>query len=298
MRLALHSSVHASQPGIVAPRPHMARCASSQHLAGRATDRSRRHVDFRHGLMRDYAYPHLSRAPVREAVLDFRARLPEAVSDERLRTFCGSLAERYRECAPIHLFSGQIRFDEGGVAAQEQAASRCGYRLTSVDETSVLQIRRDRFTHGRIRPCECWDAMMEEAWPVWERHVKELQPVGVSRVATRFINVLPLSARKPLNQVLPSPPTLPAGISSELTAFVFRFVTERPGRIASIVSLATEEGAGLPSVLLDIDCFVRGDLSVADGNMGAVRRVLDQLRERKNKLFFAHVAAEAVKERE
>lgn len=137
---------------------------------------------------------------------------------------------------------------------------------------------------------------MEEAWPVWERYVKELRPVGVSRVATRFINVLPLSAGQPLSQVLASPPTLPTGISSELTAFVFRFVTEGPGRIASIVSLATEEGAGLPSVLLDIDCFVRGDFSVADGNMSAIRRVLDQLRERKNRVFFAHVASEAVKE--
>ncbi len=244
--------------------------------------------------MSDGDYPHLREAPIREAVLDFRARLPQELTEERMQAFCGSLAEQYPDPAPIHQFSGQIRFDEAGVAAHEQAASRCGYRLTSVAETSVLQVRRDGFTYSRLRPYECWDAMMEEAWPVWKRYVEELRPAGVSRVATRFINVLPLAPGEPLSRVLAAPPELPAGMSSELTAFVFRFVTEGPDGIASIVSLATGEDEGSPGIILDVDCFSRGDFSVADRNMTAIRHVLDRLRGRKNEVFFAHVAPETL----
>lgn len=238
-------------------------------------------------------YPHLSQAPIREAVLDFRVQVADDEPGGRLEDLRAELASRYPNQMPIHRFHGEIRFDEAGVAATEQAARRNGYRLDRADGMCVVQVRQDGFTFSRLRPYESWDAMIREAWPVWERYVAVLKPRGASRIATRFINVLPVTPG-PLDRLLTTPPQLPDELSPILTSFVFRYVTEPTAGIASIVSLATEDESEVPSLILDIDCFARGDFSVTTGGMNRMRELLQQLRERKNSVFFSTVKSSAV----
>ena len=228
--------------------------------------------------------------------MDFRVRLPNEGRAERLKALCAELVNLYPEQQPVHQFHGEIRFDESGVAATEQAARRYGYRLHSADEKRVVQIRPDGFTFSRLRPYESWDDMIEEAWPVWERYVDELRPPGASRVATRFINVLPVTPGQPLDHLLTVPPQLPPGLPSKLAGFVLRYVTEPTGGIASIVSLATEENSQPPSLVLDIDCFSRRDFSVTSSGMKVMKEVLEELRERKNAVFFSTVCANALEQ--
>lgn len=239
-------------------------------------------------------HPRLKHAPIREAVVDFRARVPEEDVDGRMRDLCDSLADRYPDRSAIHQFHGQIRFDEAGIQAQEQAALRRGYRLTSADGERVVQIRRDGFTFSQLPPYESWDAMIAEAWPLWRRYAGDLGSAGVSRVATRFINVLPVTTGQPLARLLAAPPEIPEGLPSTVASFLFRYVTEATDGIASIVSLATEGSDG-SSLVLDIDCFAQGDFSVAN-DMDAIRRILNRLRERKNAVFFNSIASEALKQ--
>ncbi len=238
--------------------------------------------------------PHLARAPIREAVLDIRAQVVGEDAEDRIRQFGSSLADRYPKCEPIHLFHGQVRFDQGGIAGQEQGTVRQGYRLTSRDQKEVVQVRRDGFTFSRLRPYESWDSMVAKAWPVWERFVQRLRPRGASRVATRFINVLPVEPGQSLDRLLVAPPSVPDSLPSPIGAFLFRYVTEPTDDITSIVSLATERESGSLALVLDIDCFAQRDFSVTANGMNDIRQMLVRLRESKNTVFFATITEEAM----
>ncbi len=236
---------------------------------------------------------HLDRPPIREAILDFRSLVPEHDAETRIRTVCESWADGYPERTPIHHVEGQIRFDDHGVASQHQGASRQGYRLKSRCGRNVVQIRRDGFTFSRLQPYRSWDAMVRDAWPLWEHFVTELQPVGVSRVATRFINALPVAPGQPLGQVVTAPPVVPPGMPTAVSAFLFRYLTLPTDGITSSVCMATE-APDSNSLVLDIDCAVSGDFSATAAGLAEIRHVLDRLRERKNDVFFASVTKEAV----
>lgn len=227
--------------------------------------------------------------------MDFRAR----VQDEdvgQLAAFCEALAARYPHQRPIRQLQGQVRFGDDGITAQETNTRRYGYRLTSADEKHVLQVRPDGFTFSRLRPYESWDAMVDEAWETWKLYVADLRPPGLSRVATRFINVLQIHPGEPLDRLLAEPPKVPDGLPTVLTHFLFRYVTQATEGIVSSVSLATEEGSRRPSLVLDIDCFARRDFSVSERGMEIVRDTLEQLRARKNQVFFKTITPEAIEE--
>ena len=238
-------------------------------------------------------HPHLTRAPIREAVLDFRAHVAGEDAEDKIRQLCSSLADRYPAREPIHLFHGQVRFDQGGIAVQEQGTVRQGYRLTSPDQKEVVQIRRDGFTFSRLRPYESWNSMVTEAWPLWERFVTQLRPRGATRVATRFVNVLSIEPGQSLDRLLVAPPSVPDDLPSAVGAFLFRYVTEPTDGIASIVSLATEHESGSLALMLDIDCFAQRDFSVTADGMNDIRQMLGRLRETKNMVFFATIEEEA-----
>ncbi len=136
--------------------------------------------------------------------------------------------------------------------------------------------------------------MIERAWPSWQRYAGELEPAGVSRVATRFINVLPVTLGQPLDRLLAAPPKMPEGLLSTIAGFLFRYVTEATDGIASSVSLATE-GSDPLALVLYIGCFAQGDFSVAN-DMDTVRGILDRLRARKNAVFFNSIASEALEQ--
>lgn len=239
-------------------------------------------------------HPHLRHAPIREAVLDFRAQVPSDDAEERIQSLCSSLADRYPACDPIHLFHGQVRFDQSGLAGQEQGSVRHGYRLADRDRRAVVQIRRDGFTFSRLRPYQSWDSMVAEAWPLWERFVTQLGACGVSRVATRFINVLHVEPGQPIDQLLAAPPSVPEGLPPTLAAFLFRYVTETTDGITTSVSVATEDQSGSVALVLDIDCFAQRDFSTTASGMKDIRQMLERLRASKNTVFFASIAEEAL----
>lgn len=241
-------------------------------------------------------HPNLGNAPIREALIDFRVRLGREVELDTLRQLADSLAADYPRRDAIHRFHGQISFGDGGVVTSQKDGGLHGYRVTSRDGLNVAQIRLDGLTFSRLAPYRSWDGMIGDAWPIWNRYVSELQPAGVGRVATRFINVWGLPRGMTLDGVLTAPPRLPAGLPSTCSAFLFRYVTEPADDFAATVSLATEpsEDPQSVSVVLDIDCYANREFSVKSQEMGGIREALSELRVRKNAIFFRSVTHEAM----
>jgi len=241
-------------------------------------------------------HPNLRHAPIREALIDFRVRLGRDPGRGALRDLADSLADEYPQRNPIHEFHGQIGFGDTGVVATQEGGGLHGYRITSRDGLRIAQIRLDGFTFSRLKPYQSWQRMVGDTWPIWERYVSELRPAGVGRVATRFINVLQLPRETSLDRFLAAPPRIPSGLPSSCSAFLFRYVTEATSGIAATVSLAAEP-FGDPrsvSVVLDIDCYMRREFSVTDGNMAGIEEALAELRNRKNDIFFRSVTPKAL----
>ena len=128
-----------------------------------------------------------------------------------------------------------------------------GYRLDSADGLNVAQVRIDGFTFSRLMPYESWDRMVEDAWVVWKRYLATSRPLGIERIATPVHQSHRASTLRATrrgregtswctgrqNGYLPLP--LPVGACGGCD------------RDRLLATKNTPE----PSMILDIDCFVR-----------------------------------------
>ncbi|MDE2804229.1 MAG: TIGR04255 family protein [Gemmatimonadota bacterium] len=232
-------------------------------------------------------HPHLARAPIREALIDLRVRLAPEFSQDTLRTLADELAAHYPNVGPISQYQGQIQIGDEGPVTVQKGPLLLGYRLESEDGRHVAQIRVDGFTFSRLAPYESWDRMIDHAWVVWERYTDATNPMGIERIATRFINRIPLAASGQLGEVFSMPPRVPDGT---IDALLFRYQLAPREGVTGIVTLATEDSAE-PSMVLDIDCFVRRSLPSDEETL---RRHLPQLRDAKNRIFFGSLTPAAL----
>lgn len=232
-------------------------------------------------------YPHLDNAPIREALIDFRVRLPADFSQETLRTLADAFNEEYPQVGPIHQLQGHIEFGDEGPVSIQKDPQLLGYRLQSADGINVVQIRIDGFTFSRLAPYESWDRMVEDAWVAWQRYRQHLRPLGIERIATRFINGIALPPSGQLAEVFRVPPGVSDG---RMEAFLFRYQLASMDGVTAIVSLATEDGSDA-SVILDIDCFVRKSFPT---DTESLRRQLPKVRDAKNRIFFNALTSQAI----
>ena len=162
-----------------------------------------------------------------------------------------------------------------------------GYRLESADGLNIVQVRIDGFTFSRLEPYESWDRMVEDAWIVWRMYLARSSPLGIERIATRFINRIVLPPSGQLAEVFSVPPVVPDG---RIDSLLFRYQLAPTDGVRAIVSLATEDGPE-PSMILDIDCFVRRSFPTDED---ALQRQLRKVRDAKNRIFFRSLTTKAI----
>ncbi len=232
-------------------------------------------------------HPHLVNAPIREALIDFRVRLPPDSSPETLLALPQELRAEYPKVGPIHQFQGAIQLSGEGPLSVQSPPQLLGYRLESADGLNIAQIRIDGFTFSRLEPYQSWDRMVEDAWVVWRKYLEGSGPLGVERIATRFINRIFLPPSGQLAEVFSVPPAVPGG---RVDSLLFRYQLAPTNGVTAIVSLATEDGPE-QSMILDIDCFVRRSFPTDED---ALQRQLRKVRDAKNRIFFRSLTTEAI----
>lgn len=112
----------------------------------------------------------LVHAPIVEALVDFRALLPETTTVERIEQALQDRDFGYRKVAPI--LRGSFGFViNPQVTPQAQpllnSTSIIGVRLHSVDEKYVAQFTTEGFSLSRLEPYESWEALVAEAERIW-----------------------------------------------------------------------------------------------------------------------------------
>lgn len=245
-------------------------------------------------------FPHLTKAPITEAVIDFRVTAREGITAETMEAGLQGKDFGYYKKGPIVRGTFGFQLSAGanpGAQALATATSVIGVRLHSHDEKYVAQLSTEGFALSRLEPYETWEELLQEAQRLWPIYVACAEPRFVSRVATRFINNLrlPLQSGDSFGKFLAQQPTFPPDVPQAMSSFLQRFVMHDPTIGATIiVTQALEDlrpGGEVP-VILDLDAFKAERLSPDSTEMWTC---LTQLRVLKNKFFFASITDEAVR---
>lgn len=232
-------------------------------------------------------------APITEALLDIRVRLPAAIDLQRLATFQATVQDRYPQRRERSSWQGGVEIKAGGLAVVRQSGGLDGYLFTSADGRQIVQARLDGFTFNRLKPYDKWETFRDEARQLWERYLKVATPELVSRVALRYINRLnlPLPLKDFKEYIFTTPeiaPNLPQGLSS----FFMRLVIPQEKSKSIVIITETMEPPGesrLP-LIFDIDVFREATFDPAGQE---IWEVMEQLRELKNEIFFSSTTAKA-----
>jgi len=239
---------------------------------------------------------HLNNAPIKEALIDIQVTMPEKNDIEELI----SLYDRFKRDYPVmkHLHRGEFGFHLGNEEQEAQATvnkSFIGYRFDSADEKQVLQYRKDGFTFSRLEPYQNWEKMRDEALKLWQIYTESVSPLMITRLATRYINVMELPYGCELGDYLTAPPIIPPDLNNEVSGFLTRIEVHEPaigarGLITQTLERSAEKKA---SIVLDIDVSKFGRYELDNDQY---LKCLETLHDYKNDVFFASLTEKAMEQ--
>jgi len=240
---------------------------------------------------------HFPNAPITEALLDIRVKLPGQTDLEKLATFHDAIKQQYPSKQERLAWRGHVEIKASPVpeVSQSAAGGPDGYLFTSGDGRHVVQARLDGFTFSRLKPYDKWTTLRDEAKELWQRYVQIASPDTVTRIALRYINriEIPLPMRDFKDYILTTPeiaPDLPQGLES----FFMRLVIPDPkGQAVAIVTEAVEpvdEAHKRLPLIFDIDVFRAVAFNVQDNSMW---ETFEYLHDLKNEIFFKSLTPKA-----
>lgn len=230
----------------------------------------------------------LASAPIREAVLDLRTHVVPDDLEPTLKQLAESL-DGYQDPERLRLFEGNVQIPPDG--EPEAVFQRLkGFRVSSDDETRVVQFKVDGFAFSRLTPYTNWDDVADEARELWERYARAVEPDTVTRIAVRYINHirLPHPIRE-IDEYFTSLPRLPEALPQVLSSFLTRVtIFEEEQQFSAHVShaLVDDIDPDRLGVLLDIDAFRQG---VLEPDADELWETFESLRAFKNLIFFESI---------
>ena len=233
---------------------------------------------------------HLSKAPITEALIDIKVRLPIDVDINKLEPMGKIISNQYPKKQDRIRFEGRIDFKLGETPKHKDPLSLVdGFMYISSDEKYVVQTRLDGFTLSRLKPYETWERLRDEAQKLWKLYLETTSPEIIKRVALRYINRLELPpSMHDFSEYLASPPTVPKGLPQKLASFLNRFIIpfEDIDAFAIITQSFESIERDVVPIILDIDVFREGEFEL---NKGDAWELLEKFRNIKNDVFFESI---------
>ncbi len=234
-------------------------------------------------------FPHLSRAPITEALLDVRVPLPAGRTlAEITDAFSLAVAADYPERRPIQQLQAQLAFGDDGGGAVTSAQLIIGEIFWTSDKKRAVQARLDGFSVNQVGSYRNWETITNEAKVRWKAYVAAAKPERVVRCAARFINRLEVPVGDDLRKHLLTFAEVGSALPPLLDDYSFRCVVPfGDGRRAAITQATVpSDGVGNANtrvLLLDIDAFSEREFAPDSADLWSE---FDKLREIKNSCFF------------
>ena len=233
---------------------------------------------------------HLRNAPIVEALVDIRVKLPPDVDVIKLESIGGLISNQYPKKKKRIRFEGKFDVKVGELPRHNDTPVWVdGHIYSTEDERYMVQTRLDGFTFSRLSPYETWENLRDEAYKLWEHYVRITSPEIITRVALRYINRLEFPfPMGDFNEYLTSSPIIPEGLPQKISSFLVRVVVpEESIKSFAIItqSFKSVERDKVP-VILDIDVFKQMRFEV---DKKEAWDFLEKLHEFKNKVFFKSI---------
>jgi uncharacterized protein (TIGR04255 family) len=237
----------------------------------------------------------LRRPPITEALIDLRTANDATIDANRLQGLRELLSEDYPRVEERRQMQAQLLVQEGGtLLPSTQDLGFHGLFFFGADGRRIAQFRRDGFTLNQLPPYSDADTMIREALRLWTLYQQAAAPPSITRVAFRYINVLPLPYGHGDNfrRFLTTPPDVPPEAPQNVSGFLSRIVAHEEDNTVILTHKMEASTAGETTlVTLDVDVFRDGELPPDGADLEGVLR---RLRELKNRVFFASLTEEAV----
>ena len=252
---------------------------------------------------------HLTRAPIREAVLDvqltgFDAELKSLFE---LTSPFVSTGWRFQELKNYEAIIGPVdESDQSGLRVHSASSDVEGYGALSADQAKVVQFRRNRATVSRVKKYLHWEDLQELAEDAFSAYFRlpGTEDKKISRIGVRFINrIPPLSRFNGYDEMLERPPLAldaPGLEGGRVTNFLRRHVIEglRDGFSANLTigTVKPEPGETIrqtKALVVDVDVY---KACVLSPDLESLRSSFVVMRELKNNLFFGSLKDELLEE--
>lgn len=240
-------------------------------------------------IQRDEQFPHLSKAPIVEAIVELRTRAGAEWAESIIPSVKAALPE-YPTANSLHTSAIHIAVGPGqpsGTPPPTPQTGWLGVHLRTEDTLRLARLERDAFGFSQLAPYANWTTFETEALRLWEIHRKLANPSEVQRIGLRFINRIEVPiGTDDLAAVLTSPPKPVAGLALPIAGFIHSETLLVPGhdyvvQLNKTIQPPTEHGCAY-AVIIDIDVS-------SPGGEKPLAEIFADMRWLKNKVFFSSI---------
>jgi uncharacterized protein (TIGR04255 family) len=232
-----------------------------------------------------HQFPTLARAPIVEAVVEWRAEPTVTTASAELRPSLERSFPGY-SIQPLRHVHATIAGDENGVQLSE-TSEQTGFRIVSDDERIVCQIRPNCLAVSRLEPYTGWDEFLPRAKPFLDVFLACFKPTHYSRLGVRSISKIAFGPGDAAGKVFKAVARPWKDFGLESTSFFHQDTVRWPGTAYSVrLVRAMEPGepGDFPVLFLDVDISLEATVQLdgADWSMKEMRYL-------KNRVFFSTV---------
>lgn len=232
-------------------------------------------------------FPHLSRAPIVEAVIEIRSNKERPLDEQ---TLLSSIKDRIPDYPFVDSQRGyQHSFSVGPNQPPHQEYADLGFkgfRLISADKLQISVFGKENYSFSRLFPYVNWSQFSVESLRMWASYKELSGPGEISRLGVRFINKIPLPRGDlRFGDYLEMPPSTPRGLDLPFVGFFHQDTMVVPDQGYGINFIQTIQPSpdGILNLILDIDVFL--EKMIVDNNASLMKH-LEEMRFLKNSVFF------------
>lgn len=245
-------------------------------------------------------FPHLSKAPITEAVVEIRTEANVPWNEADIRTVLKEKLPEYPGVQSAHVQLNQVQFGPGAqptVARKDLGWQGCV--ITTSDNLQIAKFQRQLFSFSRLQPYQDWPRFVGETIRLWGIYLELARPIVAQRIGLRFINRI-LAKREPfdIEEYFKVFPEDVRELGLAYAGFLHHDVLVVPGypyamNIIKTIQPPDPAGEGTAGLILDIDVYSQKPFDLKDD---LIRNMLSEMHWLKNKVFFGIITKKVMEQ--
>jgi len=242
-------------------------------------------------------FPILSKAPISEAVVEFRCPQTAWIDHEARITKAKENFQEFQTIEHLKRFVSELEFSLGKPTLhKDKDEGLFGFQMKAPGSPNrTLTFNGDLASYSEQSPYTGWEEFRGVAELVWDTYRTIANPKEISRVGLRFINRIPIHGPEfRIEQILRTPPVELSGLSVPFVEFLYSDVLAVPDTHYIIkITRAVVRRDGQHHLVIDIDVACSPGPQMDDSS---IIKTLDEMRWLKNKAFFGTITEQAIAE--